>query len=67
MALRVGGTDLQAVVVRKSADNFAVRIDDTLEARKAMIRQVYSNRYTASVSEVRPKELIRAVFARAFR
>jgi cellulose synthase (UDP-forming) len=67
VALHIGGTDLQAVVVRKTANDFAVRIDDTMEARKAMIRQVYSNRYTASVSEVRPKELIRAVFARAFR
>jgi cellulose synthase (UDP-forming) len=67
VALQIGGTDLQAVVVRKTDSDFAVRIDDTIEARKAMIRQVYSNRYTASVSEVHPNQLIKAVFARAFR
>jgi cellulose synthase (UDP-forming) len=67
VALQIGGTDLHAVVVRKTDSDFAVRIDDTMEARKAMIRQVYSNRYSASVSEVHPNELIKAVFARAFR
>ena len=67
VALQIGGIDLHAIVVRKTETNFAVRIDDTIEARKAMIRQVYSSRYTASVSEVRPNQLIKAVLARAFR
>jgi cellulose synthase (UDP-forming) len=67
VALQIGGIDIHAIVVRKTESNFAVRIDDTIEARKAMIRQVYSSRYTASVSEVHPNQLIKAVLARAFR
>ena len=55
------------VIVRTTDDDFAVRIDDTMEARIAMIRQVYSSRYTASVSEVRPSQLVKAVLARALR
>jgi cellulose synthase (UDP-forming) len=67
VALQVGETQLQALIVRTTEDDFAVRIDDTMEARTAMIRQVYSSRYTASVSEVRPSQLIKAVLARALR
>jgi cellulose synthase (UDP-forming) len=67
VALQVGGTELHAVIVRTTDDDFAVRIDDTMEARTAMIRQVYSSRYTASVSEVRPSQLVKAVLARALR
>ena len=47
--------------------DFAVRIDDTIEARKAMIRQVYSSRYNPSISEVQTDKLIKAVLVRAFR
>jgi cellulose synthase (UDP-forming) len=67
VALQVGQTQLQAQIVRTTENDFAVRIDDTMEGRIAMIRQVYSNRYTASVGEVRPSQLIKAVLARALR
>jgi cellulose synthase (UDP-forming) len=67
VALQIGGTDLHAIVVRRTESDFAVRIDSEIESRKAMIRQVYSSRYTASVCEVRPSQLIKAVLVRAFR
>ena len=65
--LQIGNVVLEGIVVRATSGNFAVRINDTLEARKAMIRHVYGNRYNASVNEVRPNELVKAVLARAFR
>jgi cellulose synthase (UDP-forming) len=67
IALQVGGTQLQGLIVRTSDEDFAVRIDDTIEGRRAMIRQVYSSRYNASINEVRPNQLIKAVLARALR
>jgi cellulose synthase (UDP-forming) len=67
VALQIGGVTLQASVVRTTQADFAVRIDDTIEARKAMIRQVYSSRYNPSVGEVRTMKLIKAVLVRAFR
>ena len=58
---------LPARVVRTMKADFAVRIHDTIEARKAMIRQVYSSRYNPSISEVQTNKLIKAVLVRAFR
>jgi len=65
--LTIGGIALQARIVRTTQTDFALRIEDTIEARKAMIRKVYSSRYNFSVSEVRTNKLIKAVLVRAFR
>jgi cellulose synthase (UDP-forming) len=67
VTIQMGKVTLQAVVVRTTQDDFAVRIDGTIEARKAMIRQVYGSRYNASIGAVRPDRLIKAVLVRAFR
>jgi cellulose synthase (UDP-forming) len=67
VTVQIGDVTLQALVVRTTQDDFAVRIDDTIEARKAMIRQVYGSRYNASIGAVRPNQLIKAVLVRAFR
>jgi cellulose synthase (UDP-forming) len=67
VTIQMGNVTLQALVVRTTQDDFAVRIDDTIEARKAMIRQVYGSRYNASIGAVRPNQLIKAVLVRAFR
>ena len=67
VTIQMGKVTLQAVVVRTTQDDFAVRIDGTIEARKAMIRQVYGSRYNASIGSVRPNRLIKAVLVRAFR
>jgi len=65
--VEIGGVTLQSLVVRTTQTDFAVRIDDTIEARKTMIRQVYGSRYNASIEVVRPIQLIKAVLVRAFR
>jgi cellulose synthase (UDP-forming) len=67
VTIQMGKVTLQALVVRTTQDDFAVRIDGTIEARKAMIRQVYGSRYNASIGAVRPDRLIKAVLVRAFR
>jgi len=67
VALQIGGINVQGTIMRKSEDDFAVRIDDAFEARKAMIRQVYSSRYNVSVAEVNPGQLVKGVLARVFR
>ena len=67
VTVQIGAVTLQARVVRTTQNDFAVRIDDTIEARKAMIRQVYGSRYNASIGAVRPNQLIKAVLVRAFR
>jgi hypothetical protein len=65
--LKIGGIALQAHIVRTTQTDFALRIEDTIEARKAMIRKVYGSRHNPSVSEVRTNKLIKAVLVRAFR
>ena len=67
VTVQIGGVTLRTIVVRTTQTDFAVRIDGTIEARKVMIRQVYGSRYNASVGEIRPTQLIKAVLARAFR
>ena len=67
VALQIGGINVQGTIMRKSESDFAVRIDDAFEARKAMIRQVYSSQYNVSVAEVNPNQLVKAVLARVFR
>jgi cellulose synthase (UDP-forming) len=67
VALQIGGIDVQGTIMRKSENDFAIRIDDAFEARKAMIRQVYSSRYNVSVAEVNPGQLVKGVLARVFR
>jgi len=67
VTVQIGAVTLQARVVRTTQNDFAVRIEDTIEARKAMIRQVYGSRYNASIGAVRPSQLIKAVLVRAFR
>ena len=67
VTVQIASVTLQARVVRTTQNDFAVRIEDTIEARKAMIRQVYGSRYNASIGAVRPNQLIKAVLVRAFR
>jgi cellulose synthase (UDP-forming) len=67
ITIQMGDVTLQGLVVRTTQDDFAVRVDNTIEARKAMIRQVYGSRYNASIGAVRPNQLIKAVLVRAFR
>src|SRR6266478_4044923 len=67
VTVQIGAVTLQARIARTTQNDFAVRIDDTIEARKALIRHVYGSRYNASIGAVRPNQLIKAVLVRAFR
>src|SRR5260370_22556304 len=66
VTIKMGDVTLQALVVRTTQDDFAARIDDTIEDRKPMIRHVYGSRYNASIGQVRPSQLIKAVLLRPF-
>ena len=60
------GRRLRASVVRAGATDFAVAIDDTFEARAAMIRSVYSGRYDPGVAEVKPMQVAVGLARRLF-
>jgi hypothetical protein len=42
-------------------------VEDTLAARKAMIKQIYSGRYSSAVDNIRGRDVLTAVVARLFR
>ena len=52
LTLTLDGARLSAKVVRAGETDFAVAVDNSFEARAAMIRAVYSGRYDPSVVEV---------------
>jgi cellulose synthase (UDP-forming) len=62
----LGGIESAAVIARKGADNFAVSfIGD--EAREAMTRRVYSERYGKPLDEVRPSRVLAGILHRLVR
>jgi cellulose synthase (UDP-forming) len=63
----LGGTRFHAAVVRSSADEFAVNIDDSFEARTGMIRVIYSGRYKSSIETINPLHVVTGVAKRLFR
>lgn len=67
IAITLGSVVVHGVIVRATPNDFAVRVEDTLEARKAMIRHIYAGRYSASVAKVQPKKVLKALLARTFR
>jgi hypothetical protein len=60
------GRRLRASVVRAGATDFAVAVEDTFEARAAMIRSVYSGRYDPGVAEVKPTQVVVGLARRLF-
>jgi len=66
LALLLDGRRLRASVVRAGATDFAVAIEDTFEARSAMIRSVYSGRYDPGVAEVKPMQVVVGLARRLF-
>jgi cellulose synthase (UDP-forming) len=67
VAIRLGDMRLTARVVRASEDEFAVRVDDSLATRKAMIRHVYCGRYTAAIEGIRASQVMLTLLGRVFR
>jgi cellulose synthase (UDP-forming) len=58
---------LSATIIRSSNDEFAVSITDSLRARSAMIRYVYSGRLHASIASVSAQRVVAAVVDRLLR
>jgi cellulose synthase/poly-beta-1,6-N-acetylglucosamine synthase-like glycosyltransferase len=64
---RIANTSLRATIVRAEANEFALRVEDTLAARKAMIGHVYGGRYSAAIEQIRGRAIFAAVLSRIFR
>lgn len=67
IAITLGSVVVHGVIVRTTPSDFAIRIEDSFDARKAMIRHIYAGRYSASIENVRPKKVLKALLARTFR
>jgi cellulose synthase (UDP-forming) len=64
---KIGDMSVGATIVRAHGSEFALRVEDTLAARKAMIKHVYAGRYNAAVEQIRGRDIFPAVLARLFR
>ena len=53
-------------LVRRTERDFAVALDESFDTRTAMVREVYSGGFAASVSTVRSSFVARKVLARIF-
>jgi cellulose synthase (UDP-forming) len=65
--VRLGDASIAGRIARVGECDFAVQVDDTLAARTAMIKQIYSGRYSAAVEQIRGRDVFAAVVARFFR
>jgi cellulose synthase (UDP-forming) len=60
------GQAIAATVVRELDDGFAVRFDESLDARVRMIRAFYAGDYADAFQGVRALPVSRAIVARIF-
>ncbi len=67
VVIRLGDVRVMARVVRTSENEFAVRVDDSLATRKAMIQHVYCGRYTAAIERIRASQVVLTLLGRVFR
>lgn len=58
---------LPATIVRCGAEEFAVRFEETQAARAALIRLIYSGRYSANVASIEPARVAAAIVGRVMR
>jgi cellulose synthase (UDP-forming) len=65
--LVLGRERLRTVVVRAGAGEFAIAVEDQFEARAAMIRAVYSGRFSPAVERVEPMRVVGGLARRLFR
>ena len=63
----LGDSRIGATIVRSTTTDFAVRTDDSLATRKAMIRHVYCGRYNSVIQQIRASHVLSAVIGRVFR
>ena len=66
VAVMIGGVEVPAVIARKGANEFAVSLLGD-EAREAMTRRVYSEKYGKPLEYIRPGRVLVGVFHRIFR
>jgi cellulose synthase (UDP-forming) len=65
--VRIGNTNVPGVVVRASANSFAINFTHTEPTRAHLIRHVFSGRYRATVDRVQPGEVALGVLSRLWR
>jgi cellulose synthase/poly-beta-1,6-N-acetylglucosamine synthase-like glycosyltransferase len=64
--IMIGRVEVPAVVARKGADEFAISMIGD-EAREAMTRRVYSERYGRPLEYIRPSQVLAGLFHRIVR
>jgi cellulose synthase (UDP-forming) len=64
--IMIGRVEVPAVVARKGADEFAISMIGD-EAREAMTRRVYSERYGKPLEYIRPSQVLAGLFHRIVR
>jgi cellulose synthase (UDP-forming) len=64
--IMIGRVEVPAVIARKGADEFAISMVGD-EAREAMTRRVYSERYGRPLEYIRPSQVLAGIFHRIVR
>jgi cellulose synthase (UDP-forming) len=65
--LAIDAERIRAVVVRAGPTDFAIAVEDGFAARAAMIRTVYSGRYSPEVEKIEPIQVAAGLARRVFR
>ncbi len=65
--MQFGNITLNANIVRTTPDGFAVRFETSQDTRVAVMRHLFSGRYSTSVERIRPLQVARAIGVRVFR
>lgn len=64
--IAIHGLELAGTIARKAHKNFGIRFEPTVAQRIALIRLLYSGRYSASVGAVSPLQVSKTVAGRVF-
>ena len=67
VAVSIAGLSLPAKVARVKADEFALSFEQGDAFRSDLIRLIYSGRYSAQVTRVRPSKVVGAILGRITR
>jgi cellulose synthase (UDP-forming) len=67
LIVAMGNDRLLATVVRVTDDAFAVRFENSLKARVAIVRRIYSAVHQRAIRQVQSTRVVRAVVQRLFR
>jgi len=62
----IGRSEIQAVIVRKAANEFAISLVGD-QAREAMTRRVYSERYGKPLEKIHPSRVVAGILHRLVR